>query len=194
MRWIAMKRIAMWIAIALAISAVALVIVKAFLAVKSQVSYTFDFGSVLDAFALLVIGALIEYAYSKRSSDKRADTELLLGLVAEARAALAEVEKKAQVCENERALTPEEQFALTCAERELSNAVHSLEVGLRHCDVTPHALKFDSLKDARLELKDSLTDTPFPGPYDHGSRGRIRSASKTMRDELTRMAFAVNHR
>jgi len=44
-------------------------------------------------------------------------------------------------------LTTEEQIALTCAERDLSNAVHSIETGLRHCTVSLDKIKFERLKD-----------------------------------------------
>jgi hypothetical protein len=159
-----------------------------------EISYGLDFGSVLDAIALLIVGGLIEYAYLKQSSAKQADTDLLLDVVAEAKNALAGLVKTAEACENVRPLTIKEQIALTCAERELSNAVHSIETGLRHCSASLDKINFEKLKDARSELKDSLTDSPFPGPYTHTSRIRIRAATKVMRDELTRIGFAINRR
>jgi hypothetical protein len=162
--------------------------------VRSGISYSFDFGSLVDAIVLLVIGVLIEYAYLKQSSDKRADTDLLLGLVAEAKTAFADLVDKAVACEGGKVLNASQQLSLTCAERELSNSVHSVEEGLRHCSITLEDIQFGRVKEARIELKDSLTDTPFPGPYDNSSRVRIRAAMKVMRDELTRLAFAINHR
>lgn len=160
----------------------------------SKISYSLDFGSVLDAFVLLVVFILIDYAYSKQSSKKRADTDLLLSIVAEARIELRKVEEKSQSCEQSKPLSPKEQFALTLAERDLSNAVHSIEEALRHCSIDMSKLRFESVKDARVEIKEALTDTPYPGPYDSGSLGRIRTSLKTMRDELTRITFAINHR
>lgn len=165
-----------------------------FCKLKSQISYTLDFGSIFDAFVLLLVGALIEYVYLRQSSDKRADTDLLLVVVGDAKAAFCKVEQQEQSCEGNKILTAEERLSLTCAERDLSNAVRSIEVALGHCKVDLQKLRFDKLKDARSELKDSLTDTPFPGPYDPASLVRIRGALRTMRDELTRMAFAINHR
>jgi hypothetical protein len=162
--------------------------------VKSSIQYGFDFGSALDAIVFLAVGGLIEYAFSKRYSDKRADTDLLLGIVGEAKAALVALEKVALNYETGRTLTSKQQVALICASRDLSNTVHSIEIGLRHCKIRLDALEFDKVKYARLELNESLTDSPFPGPYDHSCIARIRTATKAMRDELTRMAFAVNHR
>lgn len=162
--------------------------------VRSQVYYGFDFGSVVDAIALLAVGAFIEYAYLKHSSDKRADTDLLLAILDEAKASLRVLVEKAQPCENGKALTSAQQISLTSAERDLSNCIHSIEEGLRHCKVDLHELGFEKLKDARGALKDGLTDTPYPGPYDSASLVRIRNAFKLMRDELVRVAFAINHR
>lgn len=166
----------------------------AFYKVRCQVTYSLDFGSVLDALVLIFIGVLIEYAYSKQSSDKRADTELLLGIVEEAKIAFRKLVDKSELCETGKQLTKGQQIDLSSAERELSNAVHAIEEALRLCKVTPHKINFEQLKAARSELKDSLTDSPFPGPYDQASRIRIRGAKKTMRVELTRIAFAINHR
>jgi hypothetical protein len=165
-----------------------------FLKLRKQIAYGFDFGSALDAIVLIAIGALVEYAYSKTSSDRQADTELLLSIVAEARTALADLERVAQACQEGKVLNSKQQYAITCAERQLSNAVHSVEKGLQHCDITLISMEFQSLKDARLELKDSLTDRPFPGPYDYGSLARVYTAFKRIRDELTRLAFAINRR
>lgn len=186
-----MKRI--WIVLG-ALGVFTAAVAVAFYRLRCEISYSFDFGSVLDAIALLLVGVLVEYVYLKQSSDKRADTDLLLGIVGEAKVAFGELVDEAEVCESEKALTAEQRVAVTCAERELSNAVHSIEEGLRACSVNLDKLGFEKLKEARAELKDSLTDTPFPGPYDHASRARIRTAMKVMRDELTRIAFAINHR
>ncbi len=169
-------------------------LVLLFCTVKSKIQYSFDFGSAADAIVFLAVGGLIEYAFSKRYSDKRADTDLLLGIVGEAKAALVALEKVALNYETGRTLTSKQQVDLICASRDLSNTVRSIEVGLRHCKIQLEALDFDKVKDARVELNESLTDSPFPGPYDYGCIVRIRTATKEMRDELTRMAFAVNHR
>jgi hypothetical protein len=141
-----------------------------------------------------VVGALVEYAYLKQSSDKRADTDLLLVVVGEAKVAFGKLEEQEQFCESGKPLTSAQQFSLTRAERELSNAVHSIEMALGHCRTDLQKLGFDRLKIARAELKECLTDTPYPGPYDRASLVAIRTAFKKMRDELTRIAFAVNQR
>lgn len=165
-----------------------------FFRVHSTVSYSVDFGSLADAIVFLAVGALIEYAYSKSSSDKQADTNLLLELVSEARMALRELGSKSENCSTRKPLSPAERNELFYSERELSNAVHSIEEALSYCKQDLTVLKFESLKRAREELKDALTDSPFPGPYDTVSISRIRALLKKMRDELTRTAFAINHR
>jgi hypothetical protein len=183
----------LWIIVAV-IASISAGVCYEFYQVKSQISYTFDFGSVIDAIALLLVVALVEYAYLKRSSEKRADTDLLLAVVADAKGAFNKLEEKAQCCENGRRLTHPEQVSLNCAERELSNTVLSIEKALGHCNVALDKLDFGRLKDARVALKDSLTDTPYPGPYAGASLVRVRVALMAMRDELTRMAFAINRR
>ncbi len=178
----------------LALALLAGAIFYGFYKVKTNVTYTLDFGSVADAFVLLVVGALVEYAYLKQSSEKSADNDLLLTIVAEAKTAFSKLADLEQNCESGKVLTAQQRRSLTCAEREFSNAVHSVEKALDYCTIDLRSLAFDKLKDARVSLKDCLTDTPFPGPYDPASLVRIRTAFKAMRDELTRIAFAINHR
>ncbi len=162
----------------------------------TQISYGFDFGSAADAVALAFVALLIDYLYSKRSSDDRADTELLLSCASDAKEAFRNVVKQAQECESGKTLSKQQRSALVNAERELSNAVHSLEVALRQCSADLVKMDFERLKELRAEMKDSLTDSdsPYPGPYDAASISRIRLAQTKMRDELTRIAFAINRR
>lgn len=166
----------------------------AFYRLRCQVTYSLDFGSVIDAIVLLLVGVLVEYVYSQQSSAKQADTELLLKLVDDSKKAFTVLTAEAENCESGKPLTKAQQTSLSLAEKELSNAIHSLEEGLGHCKISLDSVKFQALKEARRDLKDSLTDSPFPGPYDQASRIHIRNMIKKVRDELTRMAFAINHR
>lgn len=160
-----------------------------------RLSPTIDAGTILNAIAVVVIGVLVGYLYADQSSSKRADTELLLDLVRDANRSFRELESiSSQRCKRDSKLTEEEQGDLISTERGLSNAVHSIESALGHCGSKLHELDFDKLKDARVTLKETLTDSPFPGPYDEGSQRIIRMAFKVMRDELTRIAFAINRR
>jgi hypothetical protein len=185
-----------WVVVGLAalLGAIAIAIAVAFCHVKSQITYGLDFGSLIDAFALLLIGFFLEFAYLKRSSEKRADTDLLLGIVDDAKSAFRMLTEKAQPYSKGATLNELQKAELLSAEREFSNAVHSIEQALKHCGVDLHRLSFDKLKDARAALKDDLTDTPFPGPYDAASIAQITRSLKATRDELTRMAFAINRR
>ena len=160
----------------------------------ARISYSLDFGSLLDALVLLAVFVLIDYAYLKQSSEKRADTELLLAIVAEARSALHEVEQKSEYYGPSRTLGQKEKLVVTCSQRNFSNAVRSIEHALRHCSIDLSRLKFEEVKDARVEVNESFTDTPYPGPYDPASIGRINRSLTAMRDELTRLTFAINHR
>lgn len=81
---------------------------------------------------------------------------------------------------------------VSIAERRLSNAVHSIEVALNSCGITP-GKAFESLKEARFSLKEALTDDPFPsGSFTSADASRIQGAFKQMRDDTTRLTFAVN--
>jgi len=159
-----------------------------------QLGHTVEVGSLFHALATLVVALLIGYLYSEHSSSKRADTGLLLESLREAKAAFAALQQAALPCHRTKKLTQQEQTALTVAERELSNAIHSVEYAGSCCKIRPHLIDVDKLKDARAVLKDSLTDTPFPGPYDASARSRINSSFKSVRDELTGIAFAVSRR
>jgi hypothetical protein len=187
-----MKKWMMWVGFS--VLAIAIIFPLCWMGYTNKLSYTLDFGSIIDAFVLLLVFTIIDYHYSKESSQKRADTDLLLRTVEQASEAFRHLEEQSRACEQDHVLGESQQVGITCAERELSNCVHSIEVALSHCGVQLHSVDFQRLKDARDELKESLTDTPFPGPYDRRDRTRIRSALKSMRDELTRVSFAINRR
>lgn len=187
-----MKRF--WIAFCAVVVTTAAIISVVIYCFRSKLSYSLDFGSVIDAGVLVILFLFVDYVYSQQSSDRRADTDLLLGLAAEARTAFQALEQQSQACNSAKRLTAPQMISLTKAERDFSNAIHSIEEGCRHCKIERHKVGFESLKDARVSLKDALTDTPFPGPYDSSALARINAASKAVRDELTRIAFAINHR
>lgn len=158
-------------------------------------SPTVDAGNVLNAVAILLIGILIEYLYASQSSSKRADTEILLDLVRDANRAFRHLEMiSSQACKIHKKLSKDEQAALISGLRDLSNQVWSIESALGHCGVKLHKLDFEKLKDAQVSLNASLTDTPYPGPFDTSFQRIIYAAFKTMRTELTRIAFAINRR
>jgi|SRR5579885_256680 len=187
MRW-------MWLAAAALMGGGILVVtVVIFCMHWEEVSYSLDFGSVLDAVVLLFVGAFVEYAYSRRSAERRADTDLLLEVVRDARNALSTLTRATHACGSER-LTSAEMKSLTLADRELSNAIRSIEEGLKHCDIDMGTVNFSQLKSVWADLKSVVTDSPYPGPYDAASLGRIRRSLNAVRDELTRIAFTINRR
>jgi hypothetical protein len=153
-----------------------------------------DVGNVLNALATLAVAILINFLYTRSASAKKSETDLLLEHVRSAQAALRSLLLEATNCQNGKKLTKEQQLALNRAERTLSNDVHSLEQALLYCGCKLHTVDFGRLKDARSELKEILTDTPFPGPYDETSIGKINVAFKSVRDELTRLTFAIPRR
>jgi hypothetical protein len=65
---------------------------------------------------------------------------------------------------------------------------------LQHCNISSKDCDASRLKDCRAELKDSLTDDPFPGPYPAPSQNRVSNAFRDMRDELTKLSFGIIHR
>lgn len=186
-----MKRI--WFPIII-LAVVALIVSVWFYRVFCQVSYGLDFGSLFDAIALVFVAIIFEYAYSRQSSEKRADTDLLLETVKDVKTAIGELNLNAKPCNNSKALTAQQMEELKSAEREVEITVHSVECALDSCKASRDDLQFGKLMDAMYELKEALTDSPYPGPYDGPSRLRIQKAFKAFRDELTRIAFAINHR
>jgi hypothetical protein len=118
---------------------IACIVAYEFHKLTGQISYALDFGSIIDAIALLLVGAFIEYLHLEKCSGERADTDLLLGIVGEAKSAFTKLSEEAQCCETGKALTVGQRLSLMSAERELSNSVHSVEEGLGHCRITPEA-------------------------------------------------------
>ncbi len=152
-----------------------------------------DPGNFLVALVTLVVAFFLGYVYKESVSSKKADTDLLLECVRDARTSLTTLQSAALPCHRGKKLTIAEQASITITERDLSNSIHSLELAAGFCP-KPRALDLGKLKDARVALKDSLTDTPFPGPYGEVSRSRITAAFKLLRDELIRISFAITRR
>jgi hypothetical protein len=153
-----------------------------------------DFGEVLNAIVLLLVAIGINYVYTEQSGAKRSDTELLLYTVRDARSAFDALRLAALACERNQGLTNEEQLEIVVAKRELFNSIESIEQGLMQCRIKSQDMGFQRLKDACLLLMDALTDSPYPGPYDNASLSAIGRYSKLVRNELNRVAFAINHR
>jgi len=158
-----------------------------------RLSSTLDLGSILDAFAIILVGVLIDYVYYSLASFRKSDSELLLSLVEEAKRTLSILKAASQACGSKK-LTKQEESQLVIAARELSNAIHSIQRGLEECAIRPGKLKFDEVKEIREILNDSLTGGPFPGPYTAADRRNIQIALRDMGDRLTRLGFAICHR
>ena len=161
---------------------------------RFHLSSEVDVGNVMNALATLLVALLIGYLYTSHSFSRQADNGLLLESLRDVRAAVTSLQQASLPCHTGTVLTRLQQDALVQGEREVSNAVHSLEHALGCCGVKTHRVEFEKLKDARSALKDILTDTPFPGPYDNAYNARISSAFKLIRDELVRLSFAVSRR
>lgn len=121
---------------------------------------TVDAGAVLNAVVILLVALLIEYAYHSHASSKQSDTELLLDLMKDAKSAFHTLKTCSECCDIYKKLTQDQKNALVSAERELSRAVESIEKALGYCKIKTHKLDFEKLKNARVELKDRLTDSP----------------------------------
>jgi len=171
-------------------------IVSAFVLARSLIRFSpaLDLGQVLDALAIVLVAVLIDYVYSNLTSSKRADNELLMNLVGEARQAFSDLKATSDLCKSGRKLSKEQTSQLLSASRELSNAVRSIALGLDECKISPKKLEFEKVKEAREKLHTSLTGGPFPGPYDAPSLSDIQVAIRDMGDQLTRLGFAVCHR
>jgi hypothetical protein len=153
-----------------------------------------DLGAAANVVAILLLGISIDFVYHSHASSRQSDTDLLLDSVKDVKAAFITLKMTSASCKTGKKLVADQRAALVSAERELSNAVHSLERSLGYCNIESSRLKFDELKTAREELKNSLTDTPFPGPYDAGSLKTIQDAFRVLWDQVNRIAFAISHR
>jgi hypothetical protein len=159
-----------------------------------EFSPALDLGQVLDALAIVLVAVFIDYAYYNLASSKKSDTELLLNLVDQAKQAFCDLRTTSRVCNTGKKLSKQELSQLLIAARELSNAVHSIQLGLDECKISTEKMDFDKVKEARESLDGSLTGGPFPGPYDDVSLSAIQITMRDMGDRLTRLGFAICHR
>jgi hypothetical protein len=163
---------------------------------------TIDIGAVLEAaagiigaLATLLVAYLIGYLYSASATKKKADGDLLLRVLDDVRTALLSLQECTIPCHCGSKLTTAQRSKIVMTERELSQAVYSFSEAIGYCGATADAtLSLQQLKDARVELKDSLTDSPFPGPYNEHARQRISKAFRLFRDEMNRLSFAIIRR
>ena len=157
---------------------------------------TIDPGAIAGAIATLFSTAaslaivwLVSYRYAHQASTKKAEADLLLEVVHDVKAALADLREAARPCHAGKRLTIPEQQRLLAVERELSNAVLSLDKAAALCPTSGHDLR--SLKLARSELKDALTDSPFPGKMPPSGLNRITNAFRDFQDELINVTMKI---
>jgi hypothetical protein len=150
--------------------------------------------TILSAGATLLVVYIINYLYIVQSSTAKGDSELLLEVLRDVRRSASSLRELSIPCYSGKKLTNQEQQKLLIAQRELANSVHSFVDALGHCGIKAASLSTSKLSEFRSELKDSLTDSPYPGPYDQAAQNRIHMAFKQFQDELTRLFFSVIHR
>lgn len=148
--------------------------------------------TLIGAGATFIVAYLISYLYTDRASSKKADTDLLLEILREIKVSAHALQESSVPYHMNRQLTSTESRTVLSAERELSNAVFSFASAIIYCPEC--RVDAAALRNARGKLKDSLTDSPFPGPFDAASRNRIAVAFRDMRDELNRLSFAIIRR
>ena len=150
-------------------------------------------GHIINAVATICVGLILNQIYNRRASTRNIERQLLLAQIGEASAALTEPYDVFFNAQSEGSSLKRYQNRLSRAERRrLSNSVHSIEVALSACEVDA-GKAFDSVKEARFRLKEALTDDPFPaGSFTGADASKIQGAFAAMRDETTRLAFAVN--
>jgi hypothetical protein len=112
----------------------------------------------------------------------------------EVKTAMGVVHDASLPCMSGKKLTLAERARLIQAERDLSNSVHSFAGAIQYCETFVKPFDVTRLKRLRSQLKDRLTDDPFPGPYDAVAQNRATVAFRNMRDELTRLSFGIIHR
>jgi hypothetical protein len=156
-----------------------------------------DPANLFNGVAILLVGFLIDYQYRRHQAAKRADTDLLLKDAHNAQDALRALRRAFEactVCTGDRKLTEGEQTNLVSTNRQVSNAVKSLETGLNHCKVTLEDLGFEKLKEACNDLTEIVTYDPYPGPYEQRNLSKIERAFNAFEDELTAMPYKISRR
>ena len=168
---------------------------------SAQISKNLDLASFISACATLLSGGatlvvvwIINYVYIARSSSYKADSDLLLESMAEVKASMGVLRDASRPCFTGKKLTLIEKSTLLSVERDLSNAVYSFARALDYVGIPVAVCDVSKLKDCRAELKDSLTDDPFPGPYSGPAQNRVSKAFRDMRDEMTRLSFRIIRR
>lgn len=153
---------------------------------------TMEPGQLVGAIVTLSVVLVLNEVYNRHTSTKTVERQLLIDHVSDIRNTLMETYHAFLACPTSSAIPKETSAKISQSERQFSNAVHSLEVALGYCGVCP-GKEFDSLKEARFALKELLTDDPFPnGPFDSAKASQILGSFKTVRDQSTRLLFAIN--
>jgi hypothetical protein len=158
----------------------------------SHASYEID---PVGSAATLLVALIFGYFYSERVSQRSVDTELLRDIVKDAKAGLETLQAVAMETYLPAAtLDKAESAKIFRHYRELSNTILLIEQAIGHCGYKAVDFQFSELKEERSKLYESLTKSPYPGPYDDAALTRIDTSFKDFREELTRIAFAINRR
>jgi hypothetical protein len=153
---------------------------------------TVEPGQLISAIVTLLVVLVLNQIYNRQASTRGVERQLLLEHVGDIRSTLQETYHAFLASPAAAGNLKDAAAKISQAERQFSNAVHSLEVALQYCNVCP-GVEFESLKESRFTLKELLTDDPFPlGRYDTARASQIQGAFKMLRDQLTRLLFAIN--
>jgi hypothetical protein len=156
---------------------------------------TVDAGGVLGVITTLTVATFLHHIYNRSFSRSRAQTDMLVEYARDVKSALDQVYESFLPCESGKKIPKEIAARIRLEERALSNSLHSLESALTHCELKDVPKKLFVLKDSRINLKEALTNSPFPDvPFDAGRVSTILGAFKAFRDELTRVTFDLNRR
>lgn len=152
-----------------------------------------DVANLLNVGVTLFIAVTLTQFYARQHSTKQVEKGLLLDHANDIHDSINETYKVFGEYQAGKKITRQFADKITDSERKLSNAVHSFEVAMRCCKIDGTRVGFWAVRDSRFDLKESLTDSPFPvGPFDSARVSTILADFKALREHLTELRFKIN--
>jgi len=152
----------------------------------------FDIADVLTLLATIAVAALVQYHWTKRYSDVRAEKDLLISDVKEIIAIASEVRTRFLFSFNKQELSEEDFRSIKAGLKNWGSAMSLLETSLKEAKLPEGITKLNRTKEWYFEYKRFLTGGEYLKPYSHYTHNASEQKFLFIRNELQSLIRAIN--
>jgi hypothetical protein len=141
----------------------------------------------------IVIAVLLQYFLVVKSSDLRAEKDILIGNISEVLTVLRSCRETLNSCHGGRKITPQIKGSVLSQIRQLSNGIDSVQLAIDLSQCKNLASEVDAIWTSYLDFKTASTGGSFPSiPYTAGSISDQERCWRSLHAKLQSLIFRIN--